>query len=101
MSENTMLYALYRMGYRGRAQVHGFRALASTLLNESGKFHTDAIERQMAHTEKNKVKAAYNRAEYLLQRCKLMQWWSDKIDSLKSATPIIDLGTERYSGVVS
>src|SRR5262252_2508353 len=64
MSNNTMLYALYRMGYHGRATVHGFRAMASTALNEMG-FRPDVIERQLAHQEENAVRAAYNRAEYL------------------------------------
>ena len=58
-----MLYALYRMGYHGRATVHGFRAMASTALNEMG-FRPDVIERQLAHQERNAVRAAYNRAEY-------------------------------------
>jgi hypothetical protein len=62
MSENTMLYALYRLGYHGRATVHGFRASASTMLNELG-FDPDVVERQLAHQERNKVRAAYHRAE--------------------------------------
>jgi hypothetical protein len=61
MSNNTMLFAMYRMGFHGRATVHGFRAVASTLLNEMG-FHPDWIERQLAHDERNKVRAAYNHA---------------------------------------
>ncbi|MGH6934678.1 MAG: tyrosine-type recombinase/integrase, partial [Methylocella sp.] len=64
MSNNTMLFAMYRMGFHGRATVHGFRAVASTLLNEMG-FHPDWIERQLAHGERNKVRAAYNHAQYL------------------------------------
>jgi integrase len=83
MSENTLLYALYRMGYHSRATVHGFRATASTILNESGQWHPDAIERQLAHVEGNKVRAAYNRAEYLDERREMMQWWADKLDSFK------------------
>ena len=82
MSENTLLYALYRMGYHSRATVHGFRATASTILNESGKWHPDAIERQLAHVEGNKVRAAYNRAEYLDERREMMQWWADYIDDI-------------------
>jgi integrase len=64
MSNNTMLYALYRLGYHKRATVHGFRAVASTALNEMG-FRPDVIERQLAHQEQDVVRAAYNRAEYL------------------------------------
>lgn len=80
MSENTMLYALYRMGYHGRATGHGFRALASTVLNESG-WRPDVIERQLAHSERNKVRAAYNRATYLEERRTMMQSWADLIDA--------------------
>lgn len=79
MSENTMLYALYRMGYHSRATGHGFRSTASTILNEHG-FHADVIERQLAHCERNKVRAAYNHAQYLPERRKMMQWWADYID---------------------
>jgi integrase len=76
ISENTMLFALYRMGYRGKMTGHGFRALASTVLNEQSGFPPDVIERQLAHGETNAVRAAYNRAQYLDQRRLLMQWWS-------------------------
>jgi integrase len=80
MSENAMLYALYRMGYRSRATGHGFRATASTILNENG-FPPDHIERQLAHSERNKVRAAYNHAQYLPERRKMMQWWADYLDA--------------------
>lgn len=79
MSENTMLYALYRLGYHKRATVHGFRASASTLLNEMG-FDEDAVERQLAHVENNKVRRAYHRAEYLDERRVMMQKWADLLD---------------------
>ena len=63
MSNNTLLYGgIYRMGYKGQAHIHGFRALQSTILNESGRFNPDAIEREQARTDKNKVRAIYNRA---------------------------------------
>jgi len=81
MSNNTMLFALYRMGYHGRATVHGFRATASTALNEMG-FRPDVIERQLAHQEQNSVRAAYNRAEYLNERRDMMKHWADYLDSL-------------------
>lgn len=77
ISNNTLSLAMKRMGYAGRATPHGFRSLASSVMNESGLFNTDAIERQLAHQEKNAVRAAYNRAEYLDERHKMMQWWSD------------------------
>jgi integrase len=81
MSENAMLYALYRIGYRSRTTGHGFRATASTILNENG-FAADWIERQLAHIERNKVRAAYNHAQYLPERRKMMQWWGDYIDAI-------------------
>jgi len=81
MSENTMLYALYRMGYHSRTTGHGFRSTASTILNEHG-FNPDVIERQLAHSERNKVRAAYNHAQYLPERRKMMQWWADYLDTV-------------------
>jgi integrase len=81
MSNNTMLYALYRVGYHGRATVHGFRAMASTTLNEMG-FRPDVIERQLAHQQRNAVRAAYNRAEYLAERRAMMRQWADYLDTL-------------------
>jgi integrase len=80
ISENTMTYAIYRMGYKSRATAHGFRAVASTIANEAGRFRPDVIERQLAHEERNKVRAAYHRAEYLDERRELMQWWADYLD---------------------
>lgn len=81
MSENAVLYALYRMGYHNRTTGHGFRHTASTILNESGLFKGDAIERQLAHVQGNKVRGAYNHAEYLPERQKMMQWWADYLDA--------------------
>jgi integrase len=82
MSENTMLFALYRMGYRSRATGHGFRSTASTILNERG-FRADVIERQLAHGDPNSVRAAYNHAQYLPERREMMQWWADFLDGLR------------------
>lgn len=81
MSENTILYALYRMGYHSRATGHGFRSTASTILNEND-FPPDVIERQLAHSERDKVRAAYNHAQYLPERRKMMQWWADYLDEV-------------------
>lgn len=81
MSENGVLNVIYRMGYRGLTTGHGFRHTASTILNESG-FNGDHIERQLAHVEANKVRGAYNHAEYLSDRRKMMQWWADHLDAL-------------------
>ena len=81
ISENTLLYTMYRMGYHSRATPHGFRSTASTILNEKG-FNKDHIERQLAHGERNKVRASYNHADYLQERHKLMQWWANYIDKI-------------------
>src|ERR1019366_6411434 len=81
MSENAILQALHRMGYRHKATGHGFRATASTILNENG-FPPDVIERQLAHMERDKVRAAYNHAQYLPERRKMMQWWADYLDGV-------------------
>ena len=84
MSNNTLLYGgIYRMGYRSRATIHGFRSLASSILNESGKWNSDAIERQLAHSEKDQVRAAYNRATYLEERKRMMQWYADYLEEIK------------------
>lgn len=82
MSENTMIYALYRMGYHRRATVHGFRSTASTILNEQG-FNRDWIERQLAHAERDEIRAAYNAAEWLPQRRKMMAWWASYLDDAR------------------
>jgi integrase len=80
MSNNTILYALYRLGYRDRMTGHGFRGLASTILHENG-FDEAHIELQLAHMKRNKVAAAYNHAKYLKQRTAMMQWWADYLDA--------------------
>jgi integrase len=79
MSNNTILFALYRLGYKGRMTGHGFRGLASTILHESD-FAEEHIELQLAHQKRNKVAAAYNHAKYLNQRAAMMQWWADYLD---------------------
>lgn len=91
MSDNTMRQAIFRLGYDGKtvgkskAVPHGFRATASSILNEEG-FNPDAIERQLAHQERNGVRAAYtHHARYIIERKAMMQWWADYLDELKSA----------------
>ena len=88
MSENTINHVLRKMGYKDKLVVHGFRALASTTLNEMG-FRPDVIERQLAHAERNKVRAAYNRAEYLEERQKMMQHWSDFLDACTTGGKVV------------
>jgi len=90
VSENTMLYAMYRMGYHKRATVHGMRATASTILNESG-FNPDAIERQLAHIPKDEVRAAYHRAKYLEERRNMMQWWADFLDGVSGTENVVPI----------
>jgi integrase len=86
MSENTINSALRRLGYDGDEQTgHGFRSMASTLLNEQG-FPPDVIELQLAHAERNKVRAAYNKAQRLEERKNMMQWWADHLDALRAST---------------
>lgn len=81
LSQNGIIQCLYRMGYKGTATAHGFRATASTVLHEMN-YNSDAIERQLSHGEKDKVKAAYNRSKYLDERARIMQGWSDYLDSV-------------------
>jgi integrase len=83
MSDATLINALRRMGYSSEEMtVHGFRSMASTLLNEQG-YNRDWIERQLAHAERNNVRAAYNYAEYLPDRRRMMQEWADYLDTLR------------------
>jgi len=85
MSENTITAALRRMGFtKDEMTAHGFRGMASTLLHENG-FKSEVIEIQLAHAERNKVKAAYNHAEYLAERADMMNWWANYLDSLRQS----------------
>lgn len=97
MSENTMIYALYRLGYHSRQTVHGFRGLASTWANEQlvefgepamwiRKYHEDWVEMQLAHSEENEVRGAYNAAEYIVPRRRMMQDWADFLGGQKDVT---------------
>ena len=84
ISDNTLNAALRRLGYdKTQMTAHGFRAMASTLLNEMGKWHPDAIERQLAHVEENQVRRAYARGEHWEERVRMMQNWSDYLDRLR------------------
>lgn len=83
ISNGTILMALRRMGYQGSMTGHGFRTLASTILNEKG-YQPDVIERQLAHEDSEKIRAAYNRAEYLLERKKMMQEYADYLEAVQS-----------------
>ena len=89
ISDGTLNAALRRLGYaKDEATSHGFRATASSLLNESGRWHPDAIERQLAHIEGDEVRAAYARGEHWDERVSMMHWWADYLDQLR----ILDAG---------
>lgn len=90
MSENTVNAGLRRLGFTGdEMTAHGFRAMASTLLNESGKWHPDAIERALAHGDSDKVRAAYHRGAHWKERVEMAQWWSDYLDQLRKGADIL------------
>lgn len=90
ISNNTLLFALYRLGYKGKMTGHGFRAVASTALNETG-WHADVIERQLAHKDRNATRRAYNRAEYLPERRKMMQAWADMVDAYARGADVVPI----------
>jgi len=90
MSENAVLYALYSLGYHGRMTGHGFRHVASTQLNEMG-FRADLIEKQLAHGDSNKIRAIYNKAQYLPERIEMMQSWSDYIFAIKQGADVVPI----------
>ncbi|WP_079416017.1 tyrosine-type recombinase/integrase [Thiomonas intermedia] len=90
MSNNTMLKALERMGYKGRMTGHGFRGVASTALNEMG-YRPDVIEAQLAHVEENRVRAAYNHARYAAERVALMKDWANYCDAVRQGGAVIPL----------
>lgn len=90
MSENTVNAALRRLGFSGdEMTAHGFRAMASTLLNESGKWSPDAIERALAHKDKDAVRAAYHRGAHWNERVDMAQWWADNLDTLRTGADIV------------
>jgi len=98
MSDNTMRRAIFKLGYDGKtagkskAVPHGFRATASSILNEEG-FNPDAIERQLSHQERNGVRAAYtHHARYMDDRITMMQWWADYLDQIRSTSHKTALG---------
>jgi integrase len=85
MSNNTILYALYRMGYKGKTTGHGFRALAMTTKKEKLGHRHEVVDRQLAHAHRNSVDAAYDRALFLDERKIMMQEWADFIDNQKQS----------------
>ena len=85
LSDGTLNSALARLGYKGIATAHGFRTLFSTCANEAG-WNSDVIEKQLSHEERNDVRGAYNRAQWLPERVKLMQWWADHLQALRAVS---------------
>jgi integrase len=96
LSENTLNATLRRLGYTvDEMTAHGFRTIASTLLNESGKWNPDAVERALAHQEGNAVRRAYARGAYWDERVKMAKWWANHLDHLREQSPV---ETKRASG---
>jgi integrase len=92
MSDNTINAGLRRLGYStDEMTAHGFRAMASTLLNESGKWHPDAIERALAHGDSDRVRAAYHRGAHWNERVAMAQWWSDYLDQLRKGAEVVPI----------
>lgn len=92
MSDNTINAGLRRLGYStDEMTAHGFRAMASTLLNESGKWHPDAIERALAHGDSDRVRAAYHRGAHWKERVAMAQWWSDHLDQLRRGAEVVPI----------
>lgn len=90
LSENTVNQAFRRLGYAvGEVTAHGLRTTASTLLNESGKWAPDAIERSLAHSDANSVRGVYNRGRYWDERVAMHQWWSDYLDQLRLGGDVV------------
>lgn len=96
ISENTLNAALRRMGYdKDEVTAHGFRGTASTLLNESGRFSPDAIERSLAHQDSDEVRRAYNRGAYWNERVTMAQWWADHLDVLREGGKVMEMQKKR------
>jgi integrase len=92
LSENTINAALRRLGYgKDDMSGHGFRAAASSMLNESSIWNPDAIEAQLAHVENNAVRRAYARADFWDERVKMMAWWADRLDAMRAGGQVVSL----------
>jgi integrase len=96
MSDNTINAGLRRLGYStDEMTAHGFRAMASTLLNESGKWHPDAIERALAHGDSDRICAAYHRGAHWKERVAMAQWWSNHLDQLRKGAEVVPIKAEK------
>ena len=90
LSDGTLNSALARLGYKGIATAHGFRTLFSTCANEGG-CNSEVIEKQLAHEERDEVRGAYNRAQWIADRTKLMQWWADRLDKMRKGADVLPM----------
>lgn len=98
MSENTINAALRRLGFgKDEMTAHGFRAMASTLLNESGKWSADAIERSLAHKDKDHIRAAYHRGAHWKERVEMAQWWADYLDGLRTGGEVVPISHKSFA----
>src|SRR5262249_45053873 len=96
LSDNTFNAALRRLGYGSNEMTsHGFRAAASSMLNESGKWNADAIEAQLAHLKKNAVRRAYARFDFWDERVSMMNWWANRLDQLRRGAEIVPITAVR------
>ncbi len=92
MSENTINAALRRLGFtKDEMTGHGFRSAASSILNESGLWSADAVERQLAHVDTDAVRRAYARADYWDERVRMMRWWAEKCEELRQSGTVVPL----------
>jgi integrase len=97
MSNETVTKAIHRMGFGGEMTGHGFRSMASTLLNDARRpdgtrlWDSDAVERQLSHKDRNQIRSAYNRGQYLDERRRMLQWWADYLDRLKEGGKVIPI----------
>lgn len=97
LSENTFNSAMARMGYKNTATAHGFRALFSTVMNEVDRTSRDVIERQLAHKERDQVRAAYHRSQYVKERAELVQRWADYLDRVRAGAKLVELNAHRVA----
>lgn len=98
ISENTLNATFRRLGFdKDTVTSHGMRATASTLLNESGKWHPDAIERALAHGHSDAVRGAYARGQHWEERVQMAQWWSDQLNAIRMGGEVVPLRTLKAS----
>jgi integrase len=101
MSENTLNASFRRMGFsKDEVTAHGLRATASTMLNESGLWNPDAIERALAHGESNATRGAYHRGVHWEERVRMAQWWSDHLGTMREGGNVVPFAPAAHSAIV-